>query len=64
MEYTSGSPKHIGELIQEQNKNPNRKVPNEKLSSVVLHIDETSTRWLRYTEKKFWSGSDSSMDGK
>jgi hypothetical protein len=53
MEYTSGSPKHIGELIQEQNKNPNRKVPNEKLSSVVLHIDETSTRWLRYTEKKF-----------
>jgi hypothetical protein len=35
----SGSPKHIDELIQEQND----KIPNEKLSSVVLHVDETST---------------------
>jgi hypothetical protein len=35
----SGSPKHIDELIQEQND----KIPNERLSSVVLHVDETST---------------------
>jgi hypothetical protein len=35
----SGSPKHIDEIIQEQND----KIPNEKLSSVVLHVDETST---------------------
>ena len=35
----SGSPKHIDELIQEQND----KIPNEKLSSVVLHVNEAST---------------------
>ncbi len=39
----SGSTKHIDELIHEQNKNPNSKVPNEELSSVILHIDENST---------------------
>jgi PhoD-like phosphatase len=39
----SGTPKHIDELMQEQNKNPNSKVPNENLSSVVLHLDESST---------------------
>jgi len=33
----SGSPKHIDQLLQEQNKNANSKVPNEELSSVVLH---------------------------
>lgn len=39
----SGSSKHINELIQGQNKNPNSKVPNEEVSSVILHLDESST---------------------
>jgi len=36
----SGSSKHIDELLQEQNKS---NIPNENLSSVVLHLDESST---------------------
>jgi hypothetical protein len=35
----SGSPKHIDQLLQEQNKS---NLPNEKLSSVTLHLDESS----------------------
>jgi hypothetical protein len=47
----SGSPKHINELIQGQYD----KVPNEKLSSVVLHLDESSTskNGLDILEKHF-----------
>jgi hypothetical protein len=48
----SGSPKHIDELLAQQQ---NDKVPNEKLSSVVLHIDENSTskNGLDILEKHF-----------
>jgi hypothetical protein len=35
----SGFPKQIDRLLQEQNKS---NVPNEKLSSVILHLDESS----------------------
>jgi hypothetical protein len=39
----TGSPKHIDQLLQEQNENAKSKVPNEKMSSIVLHLDESST---------------------
>jgi len=47
-----GSPKHIDELLAQQR---NDKVPNEKLSSVVLHLDESSTskNGLDILEKHF-----------
>jgi hypothetical protein len=35
----SGSPKHIDDLLAQQQDD---KVPNEKLSSVVLHLDENN----------------------
>jgi hypothetical protein len=48
----SGSPKHLNELLQEQNTST---IPNEKLSSVVLHLDESSTskNGLDVLEKHF-----------
>ena len=48
----SGSPKHIDDLRAQQQ---NDKVPNEKLSSVVLHLDENnpSENGLDILEKHF-----------
>jgi hypothetical protein len=48
----SGSPKHIDDLLAQQQ---NDKVPNEKLSSVVLHLDENnpSENGLDILEKHF-----------
>lgn len=38
-----GSPKHMDQLLKEQNENAYKNIPNEKLSSIVLHLDESRT---------------------